>query len=341
MRSMTVAPRMTAVHFDAPGGPDVLRPVELETPQPGPGEVLIAVAAAGVNRPDVLQRMGRYPVPPDASPLLGLEVAGTIVATGEGVDASRIGSAVCALCNGGGYAELVCVPVGQVLDVPRGWSMIEAASIPETLFTVWANVFGHGRLRAGERLLVHGGTSGIGVMAIALAKALGATVVTTAGSERKCAFCREHGADLAIDYRTEDFVAATRTFTGGEGVDVVLDMVGGDYVPRNLSLLRDRGRHVTIAFLRGPRCEIDLSAVLVRRLVLTGSTLRPRTRAEKAGIAAELADRVWPLLERGVVRPVIDSTYPLHAAADAHRRIETSEHIGKLVLTVGDGAHST
>jgi putative PIG3 family NAD(P)H quinone oxidoreductase len=326
---------MRAIDVVKPGGPEMLQTVETATPRPGTGEVLIQVAAAGVNRPDVLQRMGLYPVPPDASPLPGLEVAGTIIEVGEGVSTELIGQDVCALCNGGGYAQYVAVAAGQVLPTPTGWSMVEAAGIPETYFTVWANVYGHGRLRKGERLLVHGGTSGIGVTAIAVAKAFGSIVVTTAGSTDKCEFCRQRGADLAVDYKEDDFVAKTREhFDTDHPIDVVLDMVGGDYVPRNLSLLRDRGRHVTIAFLRGNRCELDLAHVLRRRLVLTGSTLRPRSAQEKADIASGLREHVWPLLDTRTIEPVVDSTYPLQDAAEAHRRMESSQHVGKIILEV-------
>lgn len=332
---MTAGRLMQAVHIDRPGGPEVLQLRTCPAPEPGPGEVLIGVRAAGVNRPDVLQRLGVYPVPAGASPLPGLEVAGEVLALGDGVQAFAVGARVCALCNGGGYAEQVAVPAGQVLPVPEGLSMVQAASLPETYFTVWVNAFVHGRLASGETLLVHGGSSGIGVAAIQLARAFGARVLTTAGSEAKLRACRELGAEGAVDYREQDFVAEVKAMTGGDGVDVVLDMVGGDYVPRNLELLRDGGRHVSIAFLRSPRVELSLMPIMQRRLVLTGSTLRPRSRDEKASIAAALRERVWPLLEAGTVRPVIDRVFPLAEAARAHERMEASAHIGKLVLEVG------
>lgn len=325
---------MNAVAIREPGGPEVLQPMKAPIPSPGEGEVLIRVAAAGVNRPDILQRMGLYPLPPDASPLPGLEVAGTVHAAGEGVDAAHVGSRVCALCNGGGYAEYVTVPWGQVLPVPGELSWVAAAALPETFFTVWVNVFEHAALQVGETLVVHGGTSGIGTTAIQLAKAFGAQVYTTAGSDDKCHACLQLGADGAINYREADFVAKVNELTGGRGVDVVLDMVGGDYLPRNLQLLRDRGRHVSIAFLRGPMTQLNLATVMLKRLVLTGSTLRPRSRDDKAAIARGLRERVWPLLTSGQVKPVIDSTYPLADAARAHERMETSEHVGKIVLEV-------
>ncbi len=324
---------MRAVAITETGGPEVLVESEVPRPMPGEGEVRIRVRAAGVNRPDILQRIGAYRLPPDASDLPGLEVAGTVDAVGAGVTAYRIGDRVCALCNGGGYAEYVSVAAGQVLPVPGSLDWVSAAALPETFFTVWVNVFDHGKLQSGETLLVHGGSSGIGTTAIQLAKALGARVITTAGSDGKCQACLDLGAELAINYRDNDFVEEIQRLGGG--VDVVLDMVGGDYVCRNLEVLVDGGRHVSIAFLRGSTAQVNLAPVMLKRLVLTGSTLRPRGRDEKAAIASALRERVWPLLERGEVVPQIDSTFPLASAADAHRRMETSEHIGKIVLTVG------
>ena len=323
---------MTAIEITEPGAPDVLRPAILPVPRPGEGEVLIKVAAAGVNRPDVLQRKGGYPPPPGASPLPGLEVAGTIIEVGASVDGWARGDAVCALVAGGGYAEYCVAPAPQCLPVPAGLSMVEAAALPETFFTVWTNVFQRGRLAAGETILIHGGSSGIGTTAIQLAKSFGATVLTTAGSDEKCAACRDLGADWAINYRTEDFVAIAKEATAGKGVDLVLDMVGGDYLPRNISALAVDGRHVSIAFLGGAKVTLDLRPVMVRRLTLTGSTLRPRSIADKAAIAAQLREQVWPLLESGDVRPVIHATMPLEEAADAHALMETSSHIGKIIL---------
>ena len=323
---------MTAIEITEPGGPDVLRPAVLPVPRSGDGDVLIKVAAAGVNRPDVLQRKGGYPPPPGASPLPGLEVAGTIVEVGAGVDGWAQGDTVCALVAGGGYAEYCVAPAPQCLPVPSGLSIIEAAALPETFFTVWANVFQRGRLAAGETVLIHGGSSGIGTTAIQLAKSFGATVLTTAGSDEKCAACRDLGADWAINYKTEDFVAIAKEATAGKGVDLVLDMVGGDYLPRNISALAVDGRHVSIAFLGGAKVTLDLRPVMVRRLTLTGSTLRPRSIADKAAIAAQLREQVWPLLESGDVRPVIHATMPLEKAADAHALMETSSHIGKIIL---------
>lgn len=325
---------MTAVSIREPGGPEVLEPIQVARPEPRTGELLIRVAAAGVNRPDVLQRLGLYPVPRDASPLPGLEVAGEVVAVSDGVDAARVGEKVTALCNGGGYAEYVCVPAGQALPIPAGLTEVQAAGLPETFFTVWYNVFQIAGLEPGEALLVHGGASGIGTTAIQLAKAHGARVYVTAGRDDKCERCRALGADGAINYARQDFLEAMRALEP-DGVDVVLDMVGGDYVPKNLKLLRDRGRHVSIAFLRGPKAELDINAVMRRRLTLTGSTLRPRSADDKAAIADALRDNAWPWLERGDVAPVIDSTYPLVEAHRAHARMDKSDHIGKMILVVG------
>jgi putative PIG3 family NAD(P)H quinone oxidoreductase len=316
------------------GPPEVLRLGERPDPAPGPGEVLVDVHAAGVNRPDVIQRLGKYPPPPGASDIPGLELAGVVAAVGPAVRRWQIGDRVCALVAGGGYADRAVVPGEQCLPVPGGLTMIEAAAIPETFFTVWTNVFERGRLAAGQWILIHGGSSGIGTTAIQLASAFGAHVAATAGSDEKCAACRELGATHAWNYRTVEWTTAMREATGGRGADVVLDMVGGDYVPRNLSVLAVEGRLVQIAFLQSPQVTIDLSAVMRRRLWVTGSTLRPRSPAEKGAIAAALEAQVWPLLSRRAVRPIIDSTFPLAAAADAHRRMESSAHIGKIVLDV-------
>jgi len=296
--------------------------------------VLIDVAAAGINRPDVIQRLGKYPPPPGASDLPGLEVAGIIVALGAGVSSFAIGDEVCALVAGGGYAERVNVPQEQCLPVPRGLSMIEAAAIPETYFTVWTNVFERGELTGGESILIHGGTSGIGTTAIQLAHAFGARVLTTAGSDEKCAAARALGADHAFNYQTTDWVAAARQATDGHGVNMVLDIVGGDYMGRNLDLLASEGRLVQIAFLKSPKAELDFSVMMRKRAWITGSTLRPRTPAEKGAIAQQLRQHVWPLLEARVVRPIIHQVFPLAQAADAHRLMEAGSHIGKLVLDV-------
>jgi NADPH2:quinone reductase len=325
---------MTAVEISAPGGPDVLRPKTVPVPKPGPGQILIKVAAAGVNRPDVAQRMGAYPPPPGHSPLPGLEVAGEIVATGGSVTRWRPGNKVCALVNGGGYAEYCLAEEPIALPIPAGLDMVKAAAVPETFFTVWNNVFERGRLAAGEWLLVHGGTSGIGTTAIQLAKAFGAKVIATAGSADKCKACLDLGADHAVNYKTDDFVAAVKTATGGKGVDVTLDMVGGDYTERNIIAAAEDGRIVQIATLGGAEVKINIARLMMKRVTLTGSTLRPRTREVKAGFARALEEKVWPLLAAGKVKVVIDSTFPLAKAADAHRRLETSAHIGKVVLVV-------
>ena len=328
---MSLPQTMTAVEIAEPGGPDVLRPVERPVPTPGAGEILIRVAAAGVNRPDALQRAGNYAPPPDASDLPGLEAAGEVVAVGEGAGWS-VGDRVCALLPGGGYAEYAKTPGAHALPVPEGLSMEEAACLPETFFTVWSNVFMRGGLKAGERFLVHGGSSGIGTTAIQLAKVLGARVFATAGSAEKCAACGKLGAERAINYREEDFVAVLE---GEGGADLILDMVGGDYIPRNLKALAEDGRLVMIAHLTGPKAEVNFSGVMRRRQTITGSTLRPQSVAAKAAIAEELKRDVWPLIAAGRVGPVMDSRYPLAEAAEAHRRMETSEHVGKIVLTVG------
>ena len=321
---------MTAVVADGAGG---LNLVDRPLPQPSGQEVLIRVAAAGVNRPDVLQRRGMYPPPPGAPDILGLEVAGDVVAAGQGAE-QLIGQKVCALVAGGGYAEYCAAPAPQCLPVPKGLDFVQAAALPETVFTVWTNVFERGRLSAGETLLVHGGASGIGTTAIQMARARGVRVFATAGTREKCAACEKLGAERAIDYAREDFVAVVAELTAGRGVDVVLDMVGGDYLPRNLASLATDGRLVQIAFLKGPRAEIDLMTVMHRRLTLTGSTLRPRSIEEKGQIARAVRENVWPLIEKGDVRPVLHATFPLAAAAEAHRALEAGTHVGKIVLIV-------
>ena len=325
---------MRAVVAVRPGGPEVLTIETRPRPVPQAGEILIAVEAAGVNRPDVLQRMGLYAPPKGASDVLGLEVAGRVVARGPGAALHAEGALVTALVPGGGYAEYCVVHDSNALPIPAGLTAIEAAAIPETYFTVWTNVFDRGALAAGETLLVHGGTSGIGTTAIQLAKAFGATVIATAGSGDKAAECLKIGADAAVNYRAEDFVARTLAATHGRGADVILDMVGGDYVARNWAAAAVDGRIVQIAFLRGPKAEVDLRPLMQKRLVHTGSTLRPRPAAEKAVIAEALRTKVWPLIEAGRCRPVIDSVYPLDKVAEAHARIDSSAHVGKIVLTV-------
>jgi len=331
---MTLPNKMRAVEIVKPGGPEALVAGERPLPTPKPNEVLVKVAAAGVNRPDVLQRQGLYAVPPDASDLPGLEIAGEVVACGAKATRWKVGDKVCALAHGGGYAEYCVVPEVQALPVPKGLSMTEAASLPETFFTVWSNVYDRGRLKAGETLLVHGGSSGIGVTAIQIAKAMGNRVLATAGSDDKCAACVKLGADKAINYRSQDFLAEVLAATDNKGVNVILDMVGGDYVPKELKCLAEEGRLVFIAFLRGPKTELDINEVMRRRLTLTGSTLRPRPVEFKGAIAASLREHVWPLIESGKVKPVIFKTFPLAEAAEAHRLMESSQHIGKLVLTV-------
>jgi NADPH2:quinone reductase len=325
---------MRAIEITQPGPPDVLQPCERPLPVLKAGEVLIRVIAAGVNRPDVFQRLGQYPVPPGASDLPGLEVAGEIVDGELGASGFRKGDLVCALVQGGGYAEFCAAPLEQCLPLPKGLSPLEAATLPETFFTVWSNVFQRAALQPGETLLVQGGSSGIGVTAIQLAKALGHRVFATAGSDGKCRACTELGAERAINYRTEDFSAVVKELTGGKGVDVVLDMVGGDYLKREIACLADDGRICLIALLGGARTEIDLGQVLRRRLTITGSTLRPRPVAFKAQIARELRERVWPLIEAGTIRPVVHRSFPLEEAAQAHALMESSAHVGKLVLQV-------
>ncbi len=330
---MTDAAPMTAIEIAEPGGPEVLRPVERPRPEPGHGEVLVRVAAAGVNRPDVLQRKGGYPPPPGAPDIPGLEIAGTVAALGAGVSEWKEGDALCALVAGGGYAEYCTAPAAQCLPVPAGFDMVKAAALPETFFTVWTNVFQRARLVGGERFLVHGGSSGIGTTAIQIAVARGSRVFATAGSAEKCAACERLGAERAINYRDEDFVAVIKELTQGEGVDVILDMVGGDYIARDIAALRPEGRLVLIAFLGGSKAELDFLPLMLKRITVTGSTLRPRSIEEKGAIAAELRAEVWPLLDAGTIAPVIDSTYPLADAAEAHRRMDSGAHIGKIVLT--------
>jgi NADPH:quinone reductase len=325
---------MTAIGFDQPGGAEVLRTEQVPVPSLATGEVLIKVAFAGVNRPDVIQRYGLYPAPPGASPILGLEVSGEIVALGDGVDRVLLGQRVCALTPGGGYAEYCRVPADHCLPVPEGLPMDQAAAIPETLFTVWHNVFERGWACEGETILVHGGTSGIGSMAIMLGKAFGLTVIVTCGDAEKCAAALAIGADHAIDYKTSDFVAEVARITAGAGVELVLDMVAGDYVARNLKCLKEDGRHVTIAVQGGVKAELNMAQVMSRRLTLTGSTLRPRSNQFKALLAQEIAQNVWPLVESGELRPIMDRTFPLAEAAAAHARMEAGSHIGKIVLEI-------
>jgi NADPH2:quinone reductase len=330
----TIPQTMNAVAITAAGGPEVLKIGAQPTPRPGAGQVLVKVAAAGVNRPDVAQRAGFYPPPPGHSPLPGLEIAGEVVEAGSGTARWKAGDTVCALVNGGGYAEYCIAEETSALPIPAGFDMVHAAALPETFFTVWNNVFERGRLAAGEWLLVHGGTSGIGTTAIQLAKALGARVIATAGSAEKCQACLDLGADRAVNYRTEDFVAAAKEATGGKGVNVILDMVGGDYTDKNVVIAAEDGRIVQIATLGGAEAKVNLARLMIKRVTLTGSTLRPRSREVKAGFARALEEKVWPLLAAGKVKVVMDSTFPLAQAADAHRRLETSQHIGKVVLTV-------
>jgi putative PIG3 family NAD(P)H quinone oxidoreductase len=325
---------MNAVAITAPGGPEVLKIGGQPTPRPGAGQVLVKVAAAGVNRPDVAQRAGSYPPPPGHSPLPGLEIAGEVVEAGSGTTRWKAGDRVCALVNGGGYAEYCLAEETSALPIPAGFDMVHAAALPETFFTVWNNVFERGRLAAGEWLLVHGGTSGIGTTAIQLAKAFGARVIATAGSADKCRACLDIGADRAVNYRTEDFVAAAKEATAGKGVNVILDMVGGDYTDKNVGIAAEDGRIVQIATLGGAEAKVNLARLMIKRVTLTGSTLRPRSREVKAGFARALEEKVWPLLAAGEVKVVMDSTFPLAQAADAHRRLEASQHIGKVVLTV-------
>ena len=326
---------MTAIAITTPGGPDVLKPEQRPVPVPGPGEIVIRVRAAGVNRPDVIQRLGNYPAPKGASDLPGLEAAGEVVALGPDTPRWKLGDAVTALTPGGGYAEYCLVHGSNALPLPAGLSFTEAAAIPETFFTVWHNVFQRGALKEGETLLVHGGTSGIGTTAIQLAKALGATVIATAGSADKCRACLDLGADHAINYREQDFVAAVKDATDRRGADVILDMVGGDYVGRNYDAAAEDGRIVQIAFLGGAKTEVDFTKLMIKRLTHTGSTMRPRSVAFKAGLAAELEQKVWPLLAARKVSPVINATFPLAEATRAHALMEAGDHVGKIVLEVG------
>ena len=328
---------MTAIEIAEPGGPEGLRPTTRPCPQPGEGEVLIAVGAAGVNRPDVMQRMGLYPPPPGASDIPGLEIAGAVVALGPGVDRLRTGDDVCALVTGGGYAEYCVAAEVLCLPIPQGLDVAQAGALPETFYTVWTNMFDRGRLASGEQCLVHGGSSGIGTTAVQLAAAFGAKAYATAGSDEKCRFCEQLGATAAINYREADFVARIEELTGGSGVDLILDMIGGDYLPRNLKCLATEGRLVQIALQHGPKVEMNLLPIMLNRLTVTGSTLRPRTVEQKAEIAASLRERVWPLLEAGTVRPIIHETFELERADAAHRLMESSQHIGKIMLSVGAG----
>ncbi|HWI35095.1 MAG TPA: NAD(P)H-quinone oxidoreductase [Burkholderiales bacterium] len=325
---------MRAVEISQPGGPEALKLTDVPKPAPKPNEIVVKVAAAGVNRPDVLQRMGLYPVPPDASPLPGLEIAGEVVQLGSEAKTWKVGDKVCALANGGGYAEFCAVPAVQALPVPGTLSMAEAASLPETFFTVWSNVYDRGRLAPGESLLVQGGTSGIGVTAIQMAAALGNRVFATAGSDDKVAACVRLGAEKAFNYKTQDWVAEVRAATGGKGVNVILDMVGGDYVPRELKCLAEEGRLVFIAFLRGPKTELPIVDVMSKRLTITGSTLRPRNAEFKGYVAENLREKIWPLIESGRIKPQVYKTFALEQAGDAHRLMESSQHIGKIVLTL-------
>jgi NADPH2:quinone reductase len=330
----TLPKTMTCVEIDAPGGPEVLKTGSRPLPRLGPGEVLIKVAAVGINRVDTFQRMGNYIVPDGGTDLLGLEIAGEVVARDDAAATWSVGDRVCALTVGGGYAEYCPAPAAHCLPIPKGLDLVQAASLPETTFTVWTNVFERAALQPSETLLVHGGSSGIGVAAIQMAANLGSPVAVTAGSAEKCAACRSLGADLAVNYRTDDFVAAVRDFTGGKGVDVILDMVGGDYVARNMEALAIEGRLVNIAFLGGSRVDLDLRPIMSKRLAITGSTLRPISAERKAAIATALRERIWPLIEAGRIKPVVHATFPLAQAAEAHRLMESSAHIGKIMLTV-------
>ncbi len=332
---MTSLPNeMTAIEIKEFGGPENLLPTKRPVPMPAYDEVLIKVEAAGVNRPDVLQRMGGYAPPPGASDLPGLEIAGTVVAVGEGVSKYTVGDRICALVAGGGYAEYCVAPEAQCLDIPDGLDMVKAAAIPETYFTVWTNVFDRGRLQGGESFLVHGGASGIGTTAIQLGKIFGARVFATAGSDDKCREIEALGAERGINYKTEDYVEVVKELTDGQGVNLILDMVGGEYIQRNISALAVEGRLVYIAFLGGPKADVNFAPVMLKRLTITGSTLRPQSVEAKAQIGKSLEEKVWPFLSAGSIGPVIDSTFPLEKAADAHRRIDDSSHIGKIILTV-------
>lgn len=325
---------MTCIEIAEPGGPEVLRPTTRPRPVAGPGEVLIEVAAAGINRPDVVQRQGNYKPPPGATDIPGLEVAGTVAALGDGVADWKVGDPVCALVVGGGYAEYCPAPAVQCLPIPKGLSPVEGGALPETFFTVWTNLFDRGRLQPGETLLIHGGSSGIGTTAIQVATAFGAKVVTTAGSAEKCEACAKLGAAMAINYRDRDFVEAVKEFTGGKGADVIVDMVGGDYIEKNLRALAVEGRLVSIGFQKGAKAEINFMPMMLKRQTITGSTLRIQSVESKGRIARSLREKVWPLIEQSRIRPIVHATFPLAQAADAHRLMESSTHIGKIVLTV-------
>jgi putative PIG3 family NAD(P)H quinone oxidoreductase len=333
---MTLPKTMTVIEVPEPGDADAMRLGARPVPKPAAGEVLIKVAFAGVNRPDIVQRAGHYPPPPGATDLLGLEVSGTVAALGDGVGGWSVGDPVCALTPGGGYAEYCVTPAAHCLPIPAGFEMATAAALPETCFTVWHNVFQRGRLKAGETFLVHGGSSGIGTMAIQLAKQFGARVITTAGSNEKCKACELIGADLAINYREKDWVEAVKEFAGKKGVDLILDMVGGDYVQKNLSVLAWDGRLVNIAFLKGAKVELNLGLFMIKRQTLTASTLRAQSDESKANIARELHDRVWPLIDTGKIKPLIYRIFPLSEVAEAHKLMESSAHIGKIMLLVND-----
>ncbi|BFM14726.1 NAD(P)H-quinone oxidoreductase [Maricurvus nonylphenolicus] len=327
---------MKYIDITQPGGPEVLQLQEGPAPEAAKGELLIKVEAAGVNRPDVIQRMGLYPAPPGASPIPGLEVAGTVAAVGEGVEGWAVGDQVCGLANGGGYAEYVTIPTGQCLPIPKGLSMVETAALPETCFTVWTNVFDRAALKKGETLLVHGGAGGIGTTAIQMAVAMGATVYATAGDAEKCQACETLGVKRAINYREEDFVEVIKADTDNRGVDVILDMVGGEYLQRNINVAAQDGRIVNIAFLQGPVAEVNFMPVMLKRLTLSGSTLRPRSADVKSAIADNLRQHIWPAIEAGKIKPLVDATFPLAQAADAHSKMESGELIGKIVLTIDE-----
>lgn len=336
MTLAVISKEMRAIGFEAPGGPDVLRVIREPIPVPKADEVLIRVHTAGVNRPDAAQRAGRYPAPPGASPLLGLEVSGEVVQLGAEAEPLLLGQKVCALCNGGGYAEYVAVPAGQCLPVPDGYDMAEAAALPETLFTVWTNLFERAYAVEDDVVLVHGGTSGIGTMAISLCNLFGVTIIVTCGSDEKCKQALDWGAHHAVNYRTQDYVDVVKEITHGRGVQAVLDMVGGDYLPRNLKCLDVEGRHVSIATLGGMKAEISIIDIMTRRLTLTGSTLRPRSNVFKGLVADEIARTVWPYVEQGKLRPAMDRVYALEDAAEAHARMEAGDHFGKIVLRVAE-----
>jgi len=336
MTLAVISKEMRAIGFEVPGGPDVLRVIREPIPVPKADEVLIRVHTAGVNRPDAAQRAGRYPAPPGASPLLGLEVSGEVVQLGAEAEPLLLGQKVCALCNGGGYAEYVAVPAGQCLPVPDGYDMAEAAALPETLFTVWTNLFERAYAVEDDVVLVHGGTSGIGTMAISLCKLFGVTIIVTCGSDEKCKQALDWGAHYAINYRTQDYVDVVKEITHGRGVQAVLDMVGGDYLARNLKCLDVEGRHVSIAVLGGVKAEISIVDIMTRRLTLTGSTLRPRSNVFKGLVADEIARTVWPYVEQGKLRPAMDRVYALEDAVEAHARMEAGDHFGKIVLRVAE-----